>query len=268
MKQFSYNGTPKKLSKILCEFLEGFSYSYIQKLIRSGDVKLNGVRIKQDDTVTGGEITVYCREQVLQAEVIFEDENVLIAKKPRGITSEDFAEKCFPNKILCHRLDTNTEGLILFAASEKIFEEIKKCFCDHKIEKHYAAEVFGKDITAGAYHDYLLKNEKEGRVYIYNHPVKGAVPVTTAFTVVSKTKDTALLDVELVTGKTHQIRAHFAYYGHPLVGDGKYGSEKLNREKKTHVQHLCAYKLIFHTAKNQLLGYLNGKTVEIPFPTF
>ena len=272
MDQFVYNGNSKKLSKVLCQYLPDLSYEYIRKLIRKGDVKINGKRTKEDVSVeSGSDIIAYTKETEFVPKLIYESPEIYVFYKYQGISSEKFAEKIntvYPEAILCHRLDTNTCGLIIFAKTTEIFESVKEMFRLHMLEKHYYAEVFGDFPAVATYYDFLEKDEKNGFVKIFSDPAPGRMRVETICSLLYKKGNVSCLDVEPVTGKTHQIRAHLAYHGFPLVGDGKYGSEEKNRLLHTHVQHLCAYKLVFHTSSIAPLSSLNGVTVTIDPPRF
>ncbi len=272
MIEHKYIGPDSKLSKILAEPPFLFSYFFTQKLFRKGDIKVDSVRVKKDLIVSSGQIIcAYADVKKFEPEIIYRDENITVFNKPFGISSENFASfvsLLYPNLILCHRLDTNTIGLLIFASSDAVFERIKYLFSMHKIEKHYFAEVYGVVPDNMILEDFLVKKEKENRVYIYSVYQNNSVPIKTIVTVLSHTAETSLLDVELVTGKTHQIRAHLAYHRYPLLGDGKYGDEQINRKFRTHYQHLQAYKLIFHTADDALFAGIDGLCVEIPKANF
>ena len=267
MENFSYQGSPKRLSKVLSESLPDFSYDYFRKLIRKGDVKINGKRTKEDISVqSGDDILVYSKDKPFIPEVLYEDDNILSLNKFSGISSEKFAEKVasiFPGSILCHRLDTNTKGLLLFAKNESVFESIKKVFAEKLIEKHYLAEVFGTFPSYVEYRDFLEKDEARGVVKIYPDNNGKRQNVITKCTLIKCSGDISVLDVEPVTGRTHQIRAHLAYHGYPILGDGKYGDVSINKKYHTHLQHLTAYKIIFHCKSIAELSYLDGLTITL-----
>ena len=120
---------------------------------------------------------------------------------------------------------------------------------------------------------YLFKDNKKSQVYISDTPKKGYVPITTKYTVlnINKAKNYSILDVELLTGKTHQIRAHLAHIGYPIIGDGKYGKNEINKKFGFKTQNLCSYKIKFnfktdekHCDKKHSLNYLNEKEFVLP----
>lgn len=272
MEKFVYRGTPKKLLKVLCDVMPDYSYSYFQKLLRKGDVKINDVRAKTDVTLNGGEeLVVYCAAPTFQPEKVFENELIYVFNKRSGISSERFAEKIktvYPEAVLCHRLDTNTIGLIIFAKSQEIFENIKEVFFKHLLEKHYYAEVFGVFPNEVEYVDYAQKDDEKGVVKVYSTDGKNRRKMISRCKKISTDGVISQVDIEAVTGRTHQIRSQLAFHGYPIVGDGKYGEEKRNRSLHTHVQHLCAYKIVFHCGSVPALSLLDGIVVQIPFPKF
>lgn len=264
MKTFYSNG--KKLSEEITEYYKGVvSYSLANKLIRKKDVKVNGIRVKADlKTDVGDKIEVYYDGEDKRADtIIFKDENVLVVYKPSGITSEDFyALLCKKHEGVgfIHRLDQNTDGVMIFSLNAIAEKELLHGFKQRTFEKLYLAEVVGTpkkasdELTA-----YLVKDAEKAEVKIFDSQVKGSDKIITSYTVLKSSGETSLLEVKLITGKTHQIRAHLAYVGHFIIGDGKYGYESVNRKFKAKKQRLTAYKLTLRFAEESLLYYLNEK---------
>lgn len=274
MREINYFGTTTKLVKYLSIKIEDLTYSTLQKLLRNGDIKLNGKKLYKDTHIVNGDnIKVYCKEvhSTFEPQIVYEDDNIIIFNKPVKIASQ--GEYSFESKVklhicsdyvLCHRLDTNTQGLLMFAKSEEIFEIIKDAFRDKKIEKHYFAIVYGQISEEQTYIDYLLKDEIAAKVKIFKEQVAFSQQIITKVTPLEYKDGLSFVDVELVTGKTHQIRAHLAFKGFPIIGDSKYGVEAINRIYKAKTQKLVAYKLIFKT-DDDILGYLFNKEICIDY---
>ncbi|MCL2797395.1 MAG: RluA family pseudouridine synthase [Firmicutes bacterium] len=203
-------------------------------------------------------------------EVAYADENIVAAVKPAFCETEthftDMVCTRFPSAVPVHRLDRNTRGLVLFALNESAKAELLNMFKTRKIEKHYRAVVFGcpqkpsADITV-----YLKKDAAKAKVFVSDTKKPGYLTAKMSYAVAGRDGDDTVLDIVLHTGRTHQIRATLAHLGHPVIGDGKYGSEKLNRARHTKIQRLLAYKIRFlmQPANSGVLCYLAGKTIAL-----
>ena len=165
----------------------------------------------------------------------------------------------------CHRLDRNTSGLILFAKNQTALDILLDKFKHHEIEKHYLALVYGvPKKKSERLISYLFKDSSKSLVYISDVPKKGYLKIITSYSLIESINNTSLLDVEIETGRTHQIRAHLSYIGLPIIGDGKYGINEINKKFKAKTQKLVSYKLKFSFIKDSgILNYLNGKSFEI-----
>ncbi len=272
MKTFTANKSIK-LSKFLSEVYGAeLPYSSYKKLLRNKDIKINNKRTSSDLILNVGDIvTVYFDGTKKKLDLLFVDQNIVVANKPSGITSEDFlveVVKEYPTAQLVHRLDRNTSGLIIFALNKDSELELLKAFKERSLDKYYITEVYGAfDSLCGTLKDYLIKDSDKSLVKVVNQKTEGAVSIVTEYETIEIKENTSILKVKLVTGKTHQIRAHLAYYSHFIIGDGKYGVKAINKQFKSKYQRLCSYQINFVSLKG-VLNYLNGKTVKlnkIPF---
>lgn len=275
----------KKLQTFLTFNFPSLSTSLFHKTLRKKDIKINDVRVNENVILsTGDNVKLYISDDILFPNsnkiinIIYEDENIVIANKPVGIevVSANLSLTALLKKQLnlsflepCHRLDRNTKGLVLFAKNSKSLDILLNKFKNHEIEKHYLATVYGiPDAKKQTLKSYLFKDNKKSLVYISDVPKKGYVPIITKYTVLNtnNAKNCSLLDIELLTGKTHQIRAHLAHIGHPIIGDGKYGKNEINKKFGFKTQKLCSYKLKFNFLEDaSILNYLNNKTFSLSY---
>lgn len=239
-------------------------------LLRERDVKVNGVRVSKNVLLNIGDEVVYFttlkQESMLSHAVVYEDQNVYIADKFSGVSFEGLLSELNEKGgfYAVHRLDRNTQGLIVFAKTESAQSELLKAFKQRRVIKKYIAlcknSFMAKKAVLTAY---LLKDEKRGEVSVYSSERNGAVKIVTEYEVVQERGDIALAEVVLHTGKTHQIRAHMAHIGCPVLGDEKYGDGRLNAKYGAKRQRLVAKYLTFDLYGD--LEYLNGKTFESSF---
>ena len=269
----------KKLNKVLLEELPSLNYPTFCKLLRKKDIKVNGKRTNKDILIYENDrIEVYLPKELeevkIDLDIVYEDDNILVINKPANIevtgnhSLTEIINKQYTNCEFkpkpCHRIDRNTTGLVMFAKNEQALEILLEKFKEHEIEKHYLALVYGiPNKKEGRLEAYLFKDNKKSQVYISDTFKKGYQKIITKYTVLEKRKDnTALLDVEIETGRTHQIRAHLAYIGYPIIGDGKYGKNEINKQFGKKYQMLCSYKLKFNfRSESGILTYLNGKEI-------
>lgn len=260
----------KELIKAIIDELPFLSRFDVKKILENRDVKINNVRVKENLTLKSNDkvIVFYqVKEQKEWFTLVYADENIVIVNKKAGIevvseTERDLVavlKRNYDTIIPVHRLDRNTEGLVVFALNKTAEKELLNAFKTRVgITKKYALLVNGRvDITKIKRTVYLKKVESLSKVWISEIKTSGYEPAVTEFDIIEYRGDKTLLEANLITGKTHQIRAHIAYYGHAIVGDGKYGK---GNEK---ILHLTANFLAFNFKKNSFLYYLNKKTLEI-----
>ena len=221
--------------------------------------------------------------------IVYEDENIILCNKRPGVLVHEDDEgkdntlimhiKAYlyqkgeydPDNeqsftpALCNRIDRNTGGIVIGAKNAEALRVMNEKIKNDEISKFYYCVVHGKmpkksDTLTG----FLLKDSDKNQVKIFDKQVKGSKNIITKYKVVSEKNGMSLLEIELVTGRTHQIRAHMSYIGHPLLGDGKYGINKDDRAKGYKYQALYAYRLRFDFDDNSgALGYLKGKEVKL-----
>lgn len=166
---------------------------------------------------------------------------------------------------LCNRIDRNTGGIVIAAKTAEGLRVMNQKIKDRELSKYYLCVVHGRmDPPAGKLEGYLLKDEVKKQVFVSRRPKPGAKTAITVYRTLAVKNGLSLVECDLITGRTHQIRAQFAAAGHPLLGDGKYGSERENRKYGRHGQALYSYKLSFHfTTDAGPLAHLDGKTVQV-----
>ncbi len=275
----------KKLNAFLLDSFPNLNQNMLYKALRQKDIKVNGIRVKENCLIYAGDsIEVFISDQYLfgdnriDLKVVYEDENILAINKPSGISvTENSADSVYLAQIVkekfgkivepCHRLDRNTKGILLFAKNQEALKILLEKFKNHEIEKHYKAQVFGiPKEEHKILKDFLFKDSKKNIVYISNEPKKGYQEIITEYNLISKDikNNTSILDINLHTGRTHQIRAHLAFIGYPIIGDGKYGNNEINKKFDKKTQELECNKLIFRFKTDSgILNYLNEKEIKI-----
>ncbi len=272
---------PMRLDQYLYRALPGLPAWQIREAFSRRDVKMDGRRVKAEETARpGAKIQVYgIKDAAGQAlDVVYEDEQILLINKPAGIsvqpdsgggvTVESLAldhvktanPGAWPPKA-CHRLDNQTCGLLLLAKSMRAEELLAKAFKERTMKKTYVCLVKGiPKLEEAVLNAYLLKDPQAARVQVFDKPVPGALAITTGYRVVEK-GDISRLQVDLITGRTHQIRAHLAHIGHPILGDDAYGDRALNKQMKAKRLMLCAASLTLSAGEE--LSYLDQRTFAV-----
>lgn len=297
-----------KLEKFLLAAYPGLSFSAAQKALRKRDIKANGCRVGKGYIVMPGDkLEIYIVDELLfgganckvnksaqSYSVLYEDENIMLVNKAQGIpvhpdkdqsgeTLIDLVRRYLQDKdgnilnksqfqpSLCHRLDRNTGGLVLIAKNETSYGILLEKLESREIKKYYQCLVKGRmEKKEALLKAYLWKDSHKSRVFVSEGKKPGSQEIITAYKVLEydSFKDVSRLEVELITGRTHQIRAHLAFIGHPIIGDCKYGTNSINRSFSLKQQALWACRLEFAFIKGgRQLSYLNGKrfAVDPPF---
>ncbi len=298
------NDAGQRLDKFLTKSLPTLPQSLLYKYIRTKRIKLNGKRAQISDRLcVGDEIALYINDSFFEKgeahydflkasknlDIVYEDENVILLNKKVGLLSHpDETEYCDTlitrvkrylyekgeydpdneqsfTPSLVNRIDRNTCGIVIAAKNAQSLRILNAKMKTRELHKMYLCVVHGVPNKKEALlSDWLIKDEKNNKVCVYRRQREGAKEIKTKYKVIDSYKGLSLVEVDLLTGRTHQIRAHMASIGHPLLGDGKYGTNAQNRTLGYKKQFLCSYKLVFDfTTDAEILSYLNNKTFEI-----
>lgn len=303
------NDAGQRLNKFIEKSFPAIPASLMYKSIRTKNIKVNRKRCTPDQKLCEGDLVdIWLKDKFFappqhkyefsnasdKLNVVYEDENILIADKPQGLLvhpDENYEPdtlifriqkylnkkgEYIPDKessftpALVNRIDRNTAGLVIAAKNAASLRILNAKMKSREIHKKYLCIVCGRPSPAEAtLEGYLEKNEKQNRVYIEKKRSDSGKTIRTHYKVLDTINNFSLVEIDLLTGRTHQIRAHMASISHPLLGDGKYGTNRVNRAAGYYKQALCSYKLTFDfTTDAEELNYLNGKCFEtqnIPF---
>ena len=296
-----------RLDKILMRYMSKAPKSFVYKMLRKKNILLNGKKAAGSELVQNGDvIRLYLADDTIQkfqsepvgkqssfslAEIrdliCYEDENVLAFMKPQGMLSQRAAATDIslndlliayleeePSELftpgISNRLDRNTSGIVLAGKNRKASRCLNEILKERWISKHYLCVVKGILSEAKEVDAYLSKDETNNQVTVTKDPQAGSARIITSYKPLCHNNRMTLLDVDLITGKSHQIRAHLAYLSHPLAGDRKYGDPAFNQyfieNYGLNFQFLHAYTVLFHDIENEL-SYLNGTEIKADIPS-
>ena len=300
------NEAGQRLDKFLRKLLKDVPLSAIFKALRKKDIRVNGKKQNEKYFLVEGDIVEVRyiqsnkesqKEKFIKVDpkgikIAYEDENILSVEKWPGIlvhsdsnstepTLTDYVLSYLNNKgdyvpenevtftpASCNRLDRNTSGLVIFGKSFEGLKGINEAIREDKIRKYYLTLAKGK-IRDGLYEGYILKNPDTNISKVYDNEVKNSKKIAMDIKTVETNGAYSLIEINLITGRSHQIRAHLSHLGNPIIGDNKYGDKKLNSffESKygLNYQYLYAYKLNFREMSGKL-EYLKNKTITVSLP--
>ena len=304
MKEFiiNINDSGQRIEKFLTKAVKNLPKSMLYKSIRTKKIKLNGKRCEISTILKEKDIlTLYLNDDFFTDEfdyrflkantdinIVYEDENIIIINKEKGIVvydDNDVNVNTLINKMkkylyekgeyniekensfspaICNRLDRNTCGLIIGAKNAQALRLINEKIRKREISKKYLCLTIKNPpniedtLTA-----YIYKDSETNKVNISEKMQEKYSEIITKFKLLKTVDDLSLVEVELITGKTHQIRAHLSFEGFPILGDTKYGNYNTNDRYKVYHQALCAYKIEFKFQDENFLSYLNKREFSI-----
>lgn len=298
------NDAGRRLDSYLSKSLPNLPKALMYKYIRKKRIKVNSKRAEINTRLCEGDLVeLYINDEFFEKsetrydflsaskslDIVYEDENIILLNKKAGLLSHPDNSEYIDTLItrakrylfekgeydpenemsfspaLVNRIDRNTSGIVIAAKTAEALRVLNQKMKDREIHKYYLCVLHGvPKEKSGILEGYLEKNESKNKVFISKGQKDNSKLIRTKYRVLKSKNNLSLVEVELLTGRTHQIRAHFASIGHPLLGDGKYGKNELNKKSGLKKQCLCSYKLIFDfTTDAGSLEYLNGREFEI-----
>lgn len=292
----------QRLDKYLLKFLNQAPKSFLFKMLRKKNIKLNNKKAEGNEKICEGDsIQIYLSDDTISKfrevkvvtnkdysfGIVYEDENLLICNKPIGLLSQKESkeshsladevitylvekEQYDPSKdvgykpSICNRLDRNTSGIVIVGKNIRALQSVNQLLRDRKIKKYYTCIVEGNVQEKKHLKSYLTKDPVTNKVKITKEVIsKESHSIETIIEPIEYKNNFTLLKVQLITGKSHQIRAHLAHIGHPILGDTKYGNQQINKKLKEvfKVNHqLLHAETIEFEETNEFLNYLSGRS--------
>lgn len=298
------NESEQRLDRFLKKFLANASRAFIYKMLRKKNIKLNGKRANPEETIVEGDVVqLYLSDETIEKfmmvkspiksklipNIVYEDDNIILINKNIGILSHgaggEFEENIVDSMInyliekkeyipriektftpsICNRLDRNTSGIIIGAKNYQSLKTMNEALRRTEVRRFYKTIVKGSIDKDFKSEGYLSKDEDRNKVEVTKDYVEGSKKIATYVKVLKRTKEYSLLEIELITGRTHQIRGHLSSLGYPIIGDRKYGEKSVNKkflnEYNLDNQWLHGYKIEFNGLEEPL-SYLNGRVFE------
>lgn len=300
----SKNDSGQRLDKFISKAVPALPKSLMYKYIRTKRIKVNSKRAEISTKLNEGDmVDMYINDEFFapvdkhydflsasqKIDIVYEDENILLLDKKVGLLSHPDETEYNDTLItrvkrylyekgdynpkdensfapaLVNRIDRNTGGIVIAAKNAESLRILNQKLKYRELEKYYLCVIHGTlSKKSGLLTGWLIKDEKKNKVQVFTSERNGAKEIRTKYKVLSEKDNLSLVDVELLTGRTHQIRAHFSSIGHPLLGDGKYGTNALNKPLGYKKQFLYSYRLKFAFSSDAgILNYLNGKSFEV-----
>lgn len=307
MKEFSVtkNDAEQRLDRFVGKTVPLLPDALLQKYIRIKRIKVNGRGAKRDLRLAPGDVVqmyindeffdiprednAYLKVNVPKLDIVYEDDNLLLADKKPGVLCHSAGGWSYDTLIaniqaylyqkrewsprdensfapaLCNRIDRNTGGIVIAAKNAEALRILNEKIRAREIDKQYLCAVTGSPRPkSGVLRGWIFKDAEKNQVYVRRDFCPGAKEAATEYTVLRERDGLALCQCRLLTGRTHQIRAQMSAAGWPLLGDGKYGSERINRQYGEKGQALCSYRLTFDFPTDAgALNYLKGKTFTV-----
>ena len=299
------NDAGQRLDRFVGKAVPLLPESLLQKYIRLKRIKLNGKGAKRETRLQLGDVLqLYINDEFFEKpreensylkvgkpklDIVYEDENILLADKKPGVLCHSAGTWDYNTLIaniqaymaqkgewrpkeensfapaLCNRIERNTGGIVIAAKNAEALRILNDKIRDREIEKYYLCAVSGRPKPAsGKLENYLFKDAAKNQVYVKSRPEPGAKTAVTEYRTLCSKGTLSLVECHLLTGRTHQIRAQMAHAGWPLLGDGKYGRERINRDFGEKGQALYSYRLVFSFPTDAgCLEYLRGKEFRV-----
>lgn len=298
------NDAGQRLDKFVTKAAGNLPQALLYKYIRIKRIKVNGARAQISTRLCEGDVVdMYINDEFFapkelkydfmtasdKLNILYEDENIMLLDKKVGLLSHpddteyndtlisrvkkylyknggyDPADENSFAPALVNRIDRNTGGIVIAAKNAESLRILNQKLKDREIEKYYLCVIHGTlEKKSGTLEGWLIKDESKNKVRVYSAPKESSKQIRTKYRIIDETDSLSLVEVELLTGRTHQIRAHFASIGHPLLGDGKYGTNAMNKAYGYKKQFLYSFRLKFaFTTDAGMLNYLNGRDFRV-----